>query len=359
MFFRFIICSDKNGYGNFIESLIKINIDKYLKNKKIIVFTCLKNEKYDILRKFLGSNIRVINNDTLFNLLNNYNKFKTNLFNFINNLYLRSDRRKKFLKRIQQKLNINPLNFYVPSHKKLTKYRVELFDYLPEEIFVSNYYLNKYSLIKKKFILINLREDQSIDNWRSFSHEDIILLFNYLKNKNYKVVIFGYNDKKFKDCIYIEKEDYLFAPIVLANHCSSYIFCNSGPEKIRYLTTKPSLGININDLVGCYPHRANQFIKMVNFKNENGKNLSFEEYLFNPKYFGKKKIFTEKISAIEIVETYKIYEQICNGNIEIKNKYQSISKNVSNYLSSNNVHIQRILKKHFRKKSYFGDGYIL
>ena len=54
MFFRFIICSDKNGYGNFIESLLKIKIDKYLKNKKIIVLTCLKNENYDILRKFLG-----------------------------------------------------------------------------------------------------------------------------------------------------------------------------------------------------------------------------------------------------------------------------------------------------------------
>ena len=128
--------------------------------------------------------------------------------------------------------------------------------------------------------------------------------------------------------------------------------------KIKYLTTKPSLGINISDLVGCYPHRANQFIKMANLK-ENGENLSFKEYLFNPKYFGKKKILTEKLSAKEIVEAYKIYEQICRGNTEIKNKYQLISKDVSKYLSSNNVHIQRILKKHFRKDSYFGNGYIL
>ena len=186
MFFRFIICSDKNGYGNFIESLLKIKIDKYLKNKKIIVLTCLKNENYDILRKFLGSNISVFNNDTFFNLLINYNKFKTNLFNFINDFYLRSDRRKKFLKKIQQKFNVNPLNFYVPSHKKLTKYRVELPDLLPTKIFISNYYLNKYSLVEEKFILINLREDQSIDNWRSFSHEDIVLLVDYLKMKNIK-----------------------------------------------------------------------------------------------------------------------------------------------------------------------------
>ena len=108
---------------------------------------------------------------------------------------------------------MNPLNFYVPSHKKLTKYRVELPDLLPNKIFISNYYLNKYSLVEEKFILINLREDQSIDNWRSFYHEYIVLLVDYLKNEKYKVVIFGYNDRKFVDCIYIEKEDYLFAQL--------------------------------------------------------------------------------------------------------------------------------------------------